>query len=340
MQIEGDWSDLNGSGFVVVRGFLSPEAVATVLKPYLAAMEGDKYLFVPAAFLGPGGLEVLADLQGRFRELFPAIEKRAGLHLTTFDPFTTYFPNRWYDDDTGKPLDAAGWHSDPPPYHLFQDVSQYVNCWIPLIKPKADESGLTLLPMDRLREKDPTFYEAIQRRGGAAFASSKTPPGSPGSVFPLLKVKEAGDYLTIDRDGEILLLEPRVDIDDIGVTPDVMPGDAIFAHGDVLHRAQDQKANRVAISLRGVNGEMKVTKDFLLRLPELWRRSLANPGHHFAASFLGAFAYHGRDTLTVQEALDFITAVFMQSPEQFAATEAVRAEMFRILGVTSIGPLV
>jgi len=336
MHVEGGWGELNTRGFVVVRNFLSQESLSMVLKPYLGKIKGERFEFHPARLLGPEGVAAVTYLEGRVRELFPEIEAGSGLHLTTFDPFSTFFPNNY--DGVEKRSPPAGWHSDPPPYHLFQDMSQYLNCWIPLIKPKADTSGLTLLPMDALRQADPAIYEAIHRHGGAAFASRKLLPGAPGYWHSHRNYER--EVLVIDRDGELDYITPKIDVDTISVTPDILPGDVIFARGDVMHRAQDQLTNRVAISVRSVNGDMKVHKEFLRRLPEFWRKGLANPEHHFGAALLAAFSFHGRETLTVQEVLDYLTAVFRRSPAEVAVAEATKGELLSILGLTEYGVIV
>jgi hypothetical protein len=42
------------------------------------------------------------------------------------------------------------WHQDHEPYYVLQQTQNYINMYIPLVKPDPELSGLCLVPLDKL----------------------------------------------------------------------------------------------------------------------------------------------------------------------------------------------
>jgi hypothetical protein len=129
---------------------------------------------------------------------------------------------------------AFSFHQDRESFYVWQTHTDYLNFYIPLIKPIRDKSNLTVLPFDRLEQRSP-----------AACA----------------KLINNGAHMVEERDGKSEIIDESIDgnnlvvdfpMSDIAETPPLSPGDLMLLRGDVIHRTQDAETDRVAISFRTI----------------------------------------------------------------------------------------
>lgn len=306
MHIEGNWHDLQTRGFVVVRDFLPPD----LLQALLADANSGAILF-------QGDLSFR--VRDHIRSFFEPINRETDVRLTTVDPIALYFRT--------KTAPGNVWHTDPPVTYLYGDHYNYVNFWMPLVKDRKS-SGMSVIPDDVLRERDPRLHAAQPGRGGAFVVPVDRAKDDEAAMlawhegsFPGERKWWDGDVrdpklpsnemaLRYERNGKLEHVACAVDLDDMSVTPDVGPGDAVLARGDILHRSEDNQQNRIALAVHGIDGESLRRKSDITGL-SAFSRGIAG-GRVFGpimSQVMAAFALHGKDTIRSADVADFIDAV-------------------------------
>jgi hypothetical protein len=124
-----------------------------------------------------------------------------------------------------------GWHQEHDPYFVYQQLFEYLNFYIPILKPDAKLTNLCLVPMDELQARLPGHFEKFVGLGAKRFH----PDGN--------------ETLVCDEDDGSEYILP-VNIEELKVTPELGPGDLLLFRGDVIHRTQDTETKRVAASFR------------------------------------------------------------------------------------------
>ena len=228
--MDADFKNLGLGGFTVIRGFFSAEDVAHVREEYESAISASQ---------ANGNYDVQL---GSFR-LNQHFEQR--LDLVSQQVFT----------DAGIQADVTAgslffstkkgvnfpWHQDHESYFLFQEHYNYLNFYIPFIKEKADASNICLIPFDRLRTEAPDHIEKIIGGGAKRFRAD-------------------GDLTTVLDDEYDTTYSMPVNLDRIAVVPELDVGDLLLFRGDMIHRTQDSRSNRVAISFRKVNSQSIINR--------------------------------------------------------------------------------
>ncbi|HEY5907438.1 MAG TPA: hypothetical protein VIZ31_05300 [Vicinamibacteria bacterium] len=264
--VDVDWTDLQTRGFVVLRSFLPPETVAEMRDVYERARRNETLYFSMVA--KPGDVQGVRE---RLSALLPGINAGTDIKTDLIHEDGFFFPTEYTN---------LSWHTDHKSFYALQDHYHYLNFWMPITKPRPDKSGLGLVPMDKLKDAAPKAFGAVVRRGAAA-AQDGT-----------LHYEDDGKVRTVQ-------LQPGL-LDEIGVAPDVVPGDLIVARTDVLHRTQDAETIRVALTMRGVWSQQLVSRRVLLRgSPAKHQRMLAEPV--FFRSLLASFWIMGKEQITLAE---------------------------------------
>lgn len=142
---------------------------------------------------------------------------------------------------------AFPWHQDHENYWLWHDTWNYLNYYIPVVKPVLEKSNLTVVPFDRLEQRVPELYRKMLRRGATRVIGS-------GSRWV---VKDD------DRGGKLGTL--HFDLAEIEDTPQLAPGDLLLMRGDLIHRTQDSSTKRIAASFRYVNSKTPVRRSYITR---------------------------------------------------------------------------
>src|SRR5262249_14288199 len=129
------------------------------------------------------------------------------------------------------------WHQDHDSYFVFQDHYNYLNCYIPIVKPVREKSNVSIIPMNALRERSPHVFARIRGRGASRF-------------LPLRRFT----IVTNDNTGGLHGVLPY-DVNELAATPHLAAGDLLLLRGDMIHRTQDTDTDRVAASVRLTNLE-------------------------------------------------------------------------------------
>jgi hypothetical protein len=322
MKIEGDWEDLQKRGFVVVREFLPADVVAAAA----AKMTSDEFAASSAV-----AADVDAIIRKRVEAVFPELEKHAGLHLTHTTPSRMFWNRLHY------------LHTDDTPYWYFQDFTEYVNFWIPVLKPDPKISGLTVVPRDALAERAPDAAAALMNQGCADFIPrSVAERGQAASDAHFLDEKAMSiiadpnvpQTLMIEKNGERRPIFCDVDIRSLGVSPETAAGDAVIVRGDVLHQTQDRKTERLAISTRALNGERKIRRRFVDELSVVSRHGLLK-AKMAAGNIFGVFTHHSAEELPAKTLIAFMDAVAAGREPELSTVKAIRPRLEELLRISA-----
>ncbi len=121
------------------------------------------------------------------------------------------------------------WHVDHESWYLYGEHRRYLNIWLAVEKTDPGAANLKVIPHDTLRQADAQIANLVEGHGAIRVASGR-----------------------ITFDAMSRSLDLGFDLDELSVTPQMRPGDALVLRGDVLHRTQDRLGDRTALSLRCV----------------------------------------------------------------------------------------
>lgn len=232
------FSEIDSRGFLLIRSFLDEQQIELLRRDYEAAS-----LEVNANYsVRRISAEAMGSLQDKLEEVVKGVEEHStvradllndGVYFATFSEKATLTSPR-------KGPQAFPWHQDHENYWLWQDCKNYLNFYIPVVKPVAEKSNLTVAPFDRFQQLAPDVYQRSIGRGATRV------------------LKSGGSWIVKDDDqgGKVGRLD--FDLADIEETPHLQPGDLLLLRGDVFHRTQDSSTRRIAASIRYLNSETKI----------------------------------------------------------------------------------
>jgi hypothetical protein len=196
------------------------------------------------------------------------------------------------------------WHQDHESFFVLQNHYDYLNFYIPIVKPRREKSNLSIVPFDILQRESPRSYRRLFRNGATRFAQWADRP-----------------VALCDDTGTLHFL--RKSLDSMAITPMLGAGDLLLMRGDVIHRTQDADTERVAMSYRVSSTSAVVSRRRLAAGGAEKARMMANNAALYERMFL-AFDRAGRTELPIAE---FGRAVAGVPP----ITARTRREFYRFL---------
>ena len=238
-------ADIDKRGFLYIPSFLSSDEVALLEKDFHdAKLEVNSNYSVRRISQG-----AMDHLEPKFRQMNEEIARQStvnvdllndGVYFSTVAEKATLAAPR-------KGAQAFPWHQDHENYWLWNDTRNYLNYYMPVVKPVTERSNLTVVPFDRLEERAPEIVPKLLRRGATRVLGSG----------PRWTVKDD------DQGGKVGKLD--FDLAEIEETPHLSPGDLLLVRGDVIHRTQDSSTKRVAASIRYINSQTLVNRSAIAR---------------------------------------------------------------------------
>ncbi|HEY4181387.1 MAG TPA: hypothetical protein VGM90_31290 [Kofleriaceae bacterium] len=277
-----DWSELDTRGFVVVRGFFTPEDCAVLRTdfeqgaPPTAYPHGFKLLGRSAlAHANPKIEAMLADIRASTAFVVDTVNFLTLSHYitTSLVERTSYF-HQDFDLD----------------YKLTRDHIDYLNFWVPVAKPDPAKSNVVVIPFDTLRARSQEAYDALVGSGGHRLIRNASWTDVFGNYGGILDERERTRELVLD-----------FSIDDLAETPLLAQGDLLIMRGDLIHRTQDASTPRVAASMRATASTKKIAKE-RVDVPD---PASTDPAAKMYAMIQRCFMALGRDEVTVGELVAF-----------------------------------
>jgi ectoine hydroxylase-related dioxygenase (phytanoyl-CoA dioxygenase family) len=302
------WSELESKGYVVVPAFLTPPEIDVFRADYQATGHASR-AHEPNPSAAARAKDAI-DVPYKVRHVTPAVrhvidDKLAaaaravkfatGVRVNTHSsgPFgSLYFTT---NGDVG-----LGWHQDSVSYYAYQNHYDYLNFYIPIVKPDRTRSNLSVIPFDALSARSPEVCQAIRGRGATRFV-----------------VKRGATVVhDNDRGGRHGVLP--YDLAELAVTPELAAGDLLLLRGDVIHRTQDTATRRVAVSIRMMNARTRVRRAELLR-GGLVKTILMTQLRNDFQVLLDCFDAAGREEMTLGKLVGLEPSVsrFSRKPTQW-----------------------
>ena len=278
---EVDFRDLQSRGFVVVPGFLAPAELAGFRADFNTqpVAPNSNYQLTdmsPAAN---------ADMRRRVLDVLGRVQATTDLKVdlpTSGQYFATgakrgiYFP----------------WHQDHESFFQIQNHYDYLNFYIPIVKPRPDKSNLSIVPFDVLAARSPRTYRRIVRGGATRF----------DRIGPF--------HIALHDDGCTVHVV-RGNLDQTAHSPMLHAGDLLLMRGDVIHKTQDAETERVALSFRAVCSSTIVRRSRLLRGGLLKAQMMANNAAMYQR-LIGTFDAAGCAEMTLVDLMKRSQAVAPQ----------------------------
>jgi hypothetical protein len=269
--------DLDSKGYVIVRSFLT-EGEARLFERDCEAI-GE----AAAASYGvrPVSAHARQAIDGKLHALARAVERHSSVRVNVISSGafgSAYFTT---EGDIG-----LNWHQDSVSYYAYQNHHDYLNFYIPVVKPVRDKSNLCIVPFDVLEARSPEVCAKLRGRGATRF------------------VVGAGKTIIHDNAAGSVLGKLPYELDELAVAPPLDRGDLLLLRGDVIHRTEDTDTRRVAASIRMMNGASKVRRAALFRGGSSKAMVMTYGRRDFGRLF-DCFTSAGRDELTIDELARF-----------------------------------
>jgi hypothetical protein len=214
------WKDLETKGYVVIRGAFSPAEVQLLLGEYNHAADAENSNY-NIKYLKKATLDIF---RKKFAgEYFPRIGAETSIKADFVEQAGFFATANGINFD---------WHIDPESYFINHDHFNYLNLYVPIVKPSVEKSNLSLIPCDLLQAQAPELYSNMIKGRGAI----RMLPGHGKVVF------------VDDHFGRIE--EVEFDYRELVRTPELAAGDMLVMRGDLIHKTQDNETERINISFR------------------------------------------------------------------------------------------
>lgn len=227
------WRDIKEKGYLHIRKFLTDAELLLLQNDWLErskAIKGSTNGNYPVVDVPQG---IVWRFHRKIKAVTDAVYSETGIKADADAGGCVYY-------STARGVNFP-WHQDHEPYFVYQQSIDYLNFYIPILKPEAKLTNICLISMDELQAQIPERFAEYVDSGAKRFD---------------LGEKETSVY---DDDNGTKYTLP-VNFEDIKVTPELEPGDLLLFRGDVLHRTQDADTERVAVSFRRTSSTAVISK--------------------------------------------------------------------------------
>ena len=219
-----DLKDFNETGYAVVNNWLSQEECNQFLLDY-----GQGHTIYDARVASN---DILEKFESKILDVCKLVNHSTNTDINSIAP---QWDSAYWDSDYTN----FDWHQDHESTYVFQNLTEYINCYIIIKKEYANFSGLSILPENKLKQEisDEQINFIFNGRGAKHFITN------PDNKTTVAFDDCTGNEITLD-----------IDINDLAVTPATQTGDLLILKGTSIHKNQSlKKGHRVALSVRCLN---------------------------------------------------------------------------------------
>jgi ectoine hydroxylase-related dioxygenase (phytanoyl-CoA dioxygenase family) len=225
-----DLKDFKQTGYTVIKNWISESEIQQFINDYETQEQSsnENYKIKCASH------SLLKSFKSRILEICDAVNLVKGGNIDLIMPSD---PSNIYAESAL----GWGWHQEHEPQYMLQNLNNYINLWVLLLKEDSDLSGLSIIPTNKILELVPERYHGLLFDEAA---KTYTPDGD------VTHVRDSENVITMDI---------PLNINTIAVTPTVSPGDLLLLDGKTIHRTQDSHKKRLAVSIRCIDGSTQLS---------------------------------------------------------------------------------
>jgi hypothetical protein len=247
---------LKRQGFQVVKNFLNPSDVSPEFIEFLKT--ADKFV---DGVISDIPSQYMTQIQKRISEFVPQIASDLNLSVsnTNFgysairvnksksEPVLRK-PFNLHQDPKISPGGVLNWHLDHFSYYLHGDHTNWLICYMPILKPHKKLTNLAIVPRDVVELQDPNLHQKITGRGAMRFRCVEVDTFEWFQArFPELAI-QVGDWFAIDDyDDSSMGFKLQIDLEAHKVVPELEPFDLLIMQADVIHRTNDAESDRISV---------------------------------------------------------------------------------------------
>lgn len=273
----GLFKDLESKGFLVIPSFFSKEEIKLFKDDYDSGNSSCNKNYSIKSLSG----EVIWKTREKLKEIISNVNNEVNINadLIVGGVYFSTANNQKFD-----------WHQDHESYYQFQNHYDYLNFYIPIVKPNRDKSNLSVIPFDLLKSKSPNIYEKVLGKGAVRYKIR-------GNKTIILNQNEGGKHGVLPYD-----------INDIAFTPMLDSGDLLIMRGDLIHKTQDADSKRLAVSIRVANREHTISKAKMVKggFSKLY---VMIKNREIYEKIIGYFDTIHKDEISIEE---LVTTVFLK----------------------------
>ena len=229
-----DFKQLETKGFLVIPQFLDSIEVQLFFEYYTEAKARKDAAAVKNKNASVSFSPTPLFAKEKIDTLLKEVSAVTNLSVNFVYPSSTYFDSNYVQ---------FGWHQDHDTYYMWQDSYNLLNCWIPIVKPDHDKSGLSVIPYDAIMPLLPEIAkDRLIGKGAKLFLTKDNKT--------VIRDDSVGDTISLD-----------FNIEDYKQTPSIRAGDLLLLRGDVIHKTQDISTARIAVSIRSCNADYMLSKE-------------------------------------------------------------------------------
>jgi hypothetical protein len=151
------WKDLETKGFVRVPGFLSQAEIDACRADFAEQPMDANNRNNPISEASSRGIDCL---NASITAVMALVNANTDIRVDTPLGAAYFATNRGV---------TFPWHQDHESYFAMQNHYDYLNFYIPVVKPSKEKSTLTLIPFDALERESPKTFRRLVRSGATRF---------------------------------------------------------------------------------------------------------------------------------------------------------------------------
>lgn len=291
-------ADFGTRGFACVPSFLSDEEVQWLLRDY-ENVPPEPNANYRVRRVSP---EVLPKLEQKCQRVAREVKRVSGVDADLLNDavyFATFTDARTLASPGGT-TQKFPWHQDHETYWQWQDVYNYLNFFIPILKPEVERSNLGVIPFDKLQQQDPELAKKLHARGATRVLHR-------GRHWVVTNDEQGGKLAKLDWDPS-----------ELEEVPPLAAGDLLLMRGDLMHRTQDADSRRIAVSARMSKSDALIRRSMLVK-GGLVKTAMLFSARTLFEPYFECLDASGGDSVTNQQMLQFLDE---------------RKEKYRLVGTT------
>jgi len=256
MQATAIARELATQGYSIVRGFLSDTDISPA---FIAHLESANKFFDGVINDIPG--PEMASIQKKIGALIPDVARELGITISpglygysairiqhAEGPPALRKPFNVHQDPKIAPGGVLNWHLDHFSYYLHRDHTNWLICYMPVVKSSRKLANLAIVPKNVVEALDPELQERIQGRGAMRFRCVEEDTVEWFKLrFPEQAI-QIGDWFVIDDfEDSTMGWKINFDLEQHKVVPELDEKDLLIMRADIIHRTNDAGIDRISI---------------------------------------------------------------------------------------------